>query len=54
MGSSNATFSSSEQRVGPLPDGRYKVTATHADGRTKSRSVRLSGQGERKVKLRLN
>jgi len=53
-GASIGGFSSEEHRVGPLPDGKYIVKATHADGRTKSRSVHLSGQGERKVKLRLD
>jgi hypothetical protein len=47
-------FSAKEYRVGPLPDGKYIVTAVHADGRKKTRSVSVSGQGERKVKLRLD
>ncbi len=54
MNSFGAGYSSKEQRVGPLADGKYTVTATHADGRRKTRSVRVSGQGERKVKLRLD
>ena len=45
-------FSSKEQRVGPLPPGRYKVTATADDGRTVSKPVTVSGQSERKVRLR--
>jgi hypothetical protein len=48
------SFSSEEHRVGPLADGKYTVTATQADGRTKTRSVQVNGQGERKVKLRLD
>ncbi|HVS08391.1 MAG TPA: carboxypeptidase regulatory-like domain-containing protein [Planctomycetota bacterium] len=46
-------FSSTEQRVGPLPAGRYTVRATASDGRSATRPVTLAGQGERRVKLRL-
>ena len=46
-------FSTSEQRVGPLPPGRYRVTATAADGRSTSKTVELSGQPTRKLRLRL-
>jgi hypothetical protein len=45
--------SSTEQRVGPLPAGRYTVRATASDGRSATRPVTLAGQGERRVKLRL-
>jgi hypothetical protein len=38
---------------GPLPLGRYEVTATAADGRTATRSVRIAAPGERKVRIRL-
>ena len=41
------------QRVGPLPPGRYKVSTTTEDGRTAKRTVRLSGDPEKKVRLRL-
>jgi protocatechuate 3,4-dioxygenase beta subunit len=41
-----------EQRVGPFAPGRYKVTAILPDGRTVSKPVTLSGQGERKLNLR--
>ena len=40
-------------RVGPLAPGKYVVTATHADGRSASKSVRLRGQDERKLRVRL-
>jgi protocatechuate 3,4-dioxygenase beta subunit len=46
-------FSSTENRVGPLPAGEYKVSATSFDGRSASRTVKLRGQEERSVKLRL-
>jgi protocatechuate 3,4-dioxygenase beta subunit len=46
-------FSSTENRVGPLPAGEYKVSATSYDGRSASRTVKLRGQDERSVKLRL-
>jgi len=46
-------FSSTENKVGPLPAGEYKVGATSFDGRTASRTVKLRGQEERSVKLRL-
>ncbi len=48
-----AGFSTKEQRVGPLPPGKYRVTATLDDGRDAYKILSLSGQDERKVKLRL-
>ncbi len=47
-------FSSTEQRVGPLPPGKYRVTVTAEDGRSKERNVRLTGRAERKLRLRLD
>jgi carboxypeptidase family protein len=41
------------QRVGPLPAGTYEVRAIAEDGRSAQRPVSLTGQAERKVKLRL-
>ena len=46
-------FSTREQRVGPLAPGSYKVTASAPDGRSVTKPVTLSGQAERKLKLRL-
>ena len=46
--------SSDEQRVGPLPPGKYKARATAADGRSVSKAVTLNGQPERKVTLRFD
>lgn len=46
-------FSSKEQRVGPVPSGRYTVTATHEDGRTRSKPVTVRGRAERKVRIKL-
>ena len=46
-------FSSKEQRVGPLPPGKYTVIVTTEDGRTTKKPVILRGTGERKLKLRL-
>lgn len=45
-------FSSKEQRVGPLPLGRYEVHAVADDGREVSRPVSLLRPGERSVRLR--
>ena len=42
-----------EQRVGPLPPGSYTVRAVTTDGREARRSVSLTGQDARKVRLRL-
>jgi protocatechuate 3,4-dioxygenase beta subunit len=43
-----------QQRVGPLPAGRYTVRATLADGRTVERGVSLRGRAqEKKLKLKL-
>lgn len=52
----NATaqiYNTEEQSVGPLSPGRYTVTAVAEDGRTVSKPVTLSGQAERKLKIRL-
>ena len=46
-------LSSREQRVGPLPPGKYRVIVTAADGRKESKPVTLSGQSERKLNVRL-
>jgi protocatechuate 3,4-dioxygenase beta subunit len=53
MSQFGAGFTSQEQRVGPLPPGKYRVTASLDDGREAYKNVNLSGQDERKVKLRL-
>jgi uncharacterized GH25 family protein len=45
-------FSSKEQRVGPLPLGRYTVRALADDGREVSRPASLLRPGERSVRLR--
>ncbi len=47
-------ISSTERRVGPLPSGKYVVTATARDGKTTKKSITLKGQDERKVVLRLD
>ena len=46
-------FSHDEQRVGPVAPGKYRVEVTH-DGRSKRKSVRASGQSERKLKIRID
>ena len=50
----NEGASTREQRVGPLPPGRYTVRATTPDGTSKERRVSLRGrETEKTVKLRL-
>ena len=46
-------FSSTEQRVGPVPPGSYRVEATAPSGETARKSVSLHGQEQRRVRLRL-
>ena len=53
MGSLSQGFSYDEQRVGPLPAGTYTVRAESADGRSAKKPVTLSGQAERRLKIRL-
>ena len=38
---------------GPLPRGTYAITATDETGRSKRETVRLEGEPERTVKIRL-
>lgn len=45
-------FSASEHRLGPLPEGRYRVTATNASG-SESKLVRLRGEASKQVTLRI-
>ncbi len=49
-----AKFTGKDHRIGPVPPGTYTLVATAGDGRTTSKSVSISGQGERRVKLRLH
>lgn len=58
MGAMQATFnqgvSSREQRVGPLPPGRYTVRATAPDGRSDDKRLSLRGrETEKAVRLKL-
>ena len=53
LDASGNLYSTTEHKVGPLPPGRYVVTAFADDGRTVSKPVNLSGQAERKLKVRL-
>jgi hypothetical protein len=46
-------FSSKEQRVGPLPPGRYRVLVKTRTGETANKPVTLTGQPERKLNVRL-
>ncbi|TAJ08120.1 MAG: hypothetical protein EPO68_15800 [Planctomycetota bacterium] len=46
-------FTSLEQRVGPLAPGSYKVTATAANGVSKTKPVTLNGQPERSLRIKL-
>ena len=45
-------FSTTTQRIGPLPAGRYKVLGS-TDGAEGKKFVTLKGEPERKLKLRL-
>ncbi|MCB9913708.1 MAG: carboxypeptidase regulatory-like domain-containing protein [Planctomycetes bacterium] len=49
----NGGASGQEHRVGPLPPGKYRITATLDDGRDTYKILNLSGQDERKVRLRV-
>jgi hypothetical protein len=51
---SGGGISSDEQRVGPLAPGKYRLEATSEDGRSAKKSVTLEGQGERRIRLRLD
>ena len=48
---SEAAFSTTERRIGPVPPGRYKVLASTADGRSAKRYVTIDEGGERRVSL---
>ena len=47
-------LSTNRRTVGPLPPGRYQVTATRPDGRRVERDVRLSAGTDRELKLRFD
>lgn len=46
-------FSTREQRIGPLPPGRYRVEGVAEGGARAAKPVTLDGQPERKLRLRL-
>ncbi len=46
-------FSTREQKIGPLPPGRYRVEGTAQDGARAAKPVTLNGQPERRLRLRL-
>jgi hypothetical protein len=46
-------FSTTEQRVGPLAPGKYKVTATSSDGVSVTKPVTLTGNEERFLRIKL-
>jgi hypothetical protein len=45
--------SSTERKIGPLPAGKYVVTATAPDGKSTKKPVTLKGQDERKLIVRI-
>ena len=45
-------FSPTEHRLGPLPPGKYEVTAT-ANGKTATKNVRLKGEPEKRIIVRI-
>ncbi|HVS20010.1 MAG TPA: carboxypeptidase-like regulatory domain-containing protein, partial [Planctomycetota bacterium] len=49
----SGAFSSKEQRVGPVPPGRYTIHAENVDGLSATKRVTVRDQDERKVNLRL-
>ena len=51
---SSGEFSMREQRVGPVPPGRYRVEAFTNDGRDARKTVTITDQDERRVRLRLD
>jgi hypothetical protein len=51
---SEGGFSSTEQKVGPLPPGKYRVRATLPDGKTIMKPVTLNGQAERKLSIHIS
>jgi len=44
-------FSTTERRIGPLPQGKYTIRATGPDGKLVTKPVNLTGQAERKITL---
>jgi hypothetical protein len=46
-------FDSKHQRIGPLPRGKYTVTASSPDGSQAVKTVNLIGQREKKLTLKL-
>jgi hypothetical protein len=50
----NKGITTTERRVGPLPAGKYLVTVTASDGKITKKPVTLSGQDERKLRVRLD
>ncbi len=52
-GFTDGGFDLSEERVGPLPPGRYFVEAFSDDGSSYKKPVQLSGQPVREIKLRV-
>jgi protocatechuate 3,4-dioxygenase beta subunit len=53
MDSMQAGVSGEEKSIGPLPPGDYSITATTADGRSKSKDLTLGGQPDRRLKLHM-
>lgn len=48
---SDGAFDAKHQRIGPLPHGKYTITASNSDGTKATKSVTLVGMAERKVTL---
>jgi len=46
-------ISSRVKKVGPLPPGEYRVSASAYDGRSANRTIQLHGQDERGLNLRI-
>jgi protocatechuate 3,4-dioxygenase beta subunit len=47
-------ISTTERKLGPLPAGKYVVNATTTDGKSVKKPVTLSGQEERKLRIKVD